>query len=210
MDRREAERDKREAERDRLAREVDLQAYKANRENRVTLLQAVRAQRASFDDRGENDDVFPDAYIKYLSGLTGASSLSDDGKIIEKARELYTKHEPIRCRPDKWGYNNGPFGTNWVNHLETIDYGGRRHPASTEKRNEYILKNWLKEKQRNSVIFKEYVNMAKKDMKRPSASVKQVWEDWRIEQQKKDKQDEEEVEDDDKDEEDDEVDDKDI
>jgi hypothetical protein len=149
MDRRETERDKREAERDRLAREVDQKAYKANRENRVTLLQAVRTQRASFDDRGENDDVFPDAYIKYLSGLTGASSLSDDGKIIEKARELYTKHEPERYRLNKW--RNGTFYAGW----ETF--------IGQEKLDEYIFNNWIKEKQSNSVIFNEYINMAKKE-----------------------------------------------
>lgn len=179
MDRRETERDKREAERDRLAREVDQKDYKANRENRVTLLQAVRAQRASFDDRGENDDVFPDAYIKYLSGLTGASSLSDEGKIIEKACELYKENEPKQ--------GTGHYTACWTDKLATIDYSGRRIHQTQEKINERILYNWLQEKNKNSVIFKKYVNMAKRESERERLEQERL-EKERLEKQERLKQ----------------------
>jgi len=194
MDRREDERDKREAERDRLAREVDLQAYKANGENRVTLVKAVRAQRASFDDRGENDDIFPDAYIKYLSGLSSASLLlhehekhlewcktnfshgpspeenrqkhkllvqkvkeesqqgSFDLKIIEKACKLYKENEPRQ------------YSTGWADKLATTcKQTGRYQHATKEKIDLFISENWFEEKGKNSIIFKKYVNMAKKE-----------------------------------------------
>jgi hypothetical protein len=191
MDRREAERDQREAERDRLAREADQQAYKANRKNRVTLLQIVKKQREAFEDRGADGEDFPDAYVNYLSGLSGGASLllhehekdlqecrehfphfgspspeekkkhklllqkvntegSFDKKILEKARELYATYEPERYKINKW--RNGTFFGNW----EALALKGLK------TRDEYIAENWFKEKQRNSNLFKEYVNMAKK------------------------------------------------
>jgi hypothetical protein len=225
MDRREDERDKREAERDRLVREVDLHPYKANRENRVTLLQAVMVQRASFDDHSENDDVFPDSYIKYLSSYLSDEYLSDEflsntekrkiiekkacelyttqrpkqgpdtdthkknsfiykkcvdmakkenkqkrlekeekfkqsdeGKIIEKACELYKENEPKQ--------GTGHYRACWSDQLARIDYSGCRIHQTQEQINERILYNWLQEKNKNSVIFKKYVNMAKKEMER--------------------------------------------
>jgi hypothetical protein len=200
MDRREAERDKREAERDRLAREEDQQAYKANRENRVTLLQIVKKQREAFEDRSADDEDFPDAYINYLSGLSGGASLllhehekylqeccenfqspsspspkenrqkhklllqkvdaeaagaSFDEKILEKARELYRTKEPTSGR--------GCYEGSWREKLVRIcrQTGKRLYPP--EKIKNYILDQWYREKDGNSVIFKKYVNMVKKD-----------------------------------------------
>ena len=199
MDRRETERDKREAERDRLAREVDQKAYKANRENRVTLLQAVRAQRAAFDNRGASEDDFPDAYIKCLSGLSTASLLlhehekhlewcktnfshgpspeenrrthrllvqevkeesqraSFDIKILEKACKLYKENEPEQ--------GTGYYKACWVDGLATICVQtGRYQYATKQKIDLFISENWFEEKSKNSVIFKKYVNMAKKEI----------------------------------------------
>ena len=175
MDRRETERDKREAERDRLAREVDLHPYKENRENRVTLLQAVMVQRASFDDHGENDDVFPDSYIKYLSSYKQKRlekeekfKQSDEGKIIEKACELYKENEPKQ--------GTGHYTACWTDKLATIDYSGRRIHQTQEQINERILYKWLQEKNKNSVIFKKYVNMAKRESERKNVwKNKNVW-----------------------------------
>ena len=245
MDRRETERDKREAERDRLAREVDQKTYKTNRENRVELLQAVRAQRASFDDRGENEDDFPDAYIKYLSSYLSDEYLSDEflsdtekrriiekkayelyttyelrdawnqesvkntfifkkyvdmaekenkqkrlekeekfkqsdeGKIIEKACELYKENEPKQ--------GTGHYTACWTDKLATIDYSGRRIHQTQEKINERILYNWLQEKNENSVIFKKYVNMAKRESERERLE-KERLEKERLEKQERLKQ----------------------
>jgi hypothetical protein len=176
MDWRETERDKREAERDHLAREVDQKAYKANRENRVTLLQDVRTQRASFDDRGENDDVFPDAYIKYLSGLSTGTSLSDDGKIIEKSRELYKEYEPKQ--------GTGHYTGCWADRLATIDYSGRRIHQTKEKIDLFISENWFKEKDKNSIIFKKYVNMVKKDIERKRLEKEEKLKQERLKQER--------------------------
>lgn len=177
MDRREAERDKREAERDRLAREVDQKAYKANRENRVTLLQAVRVQRVSFDDHGATGDDFPDAYIKYLSGrLSTGTSLSDDEKIIVKARELYKENEPKQ--------GTGHYTGCWSDRLATIDYSGRRIHQTKEKIDLFISENWFKEKDKNSIIFKKYVNMVKKDIERKRLEKEEKLKQERLKQER--------------------------
>jgi hypothetical protein len=103
----------------------------------VTLLQAVRTQRASFDDRGENEDDFPDAYIKYLSSYLSDEYLSDEflsdtekRRIIEKkAYELYTTYEQKK-------------GTVF-----------------------YLQDAWFQEIKKNTVIHKKYVDMAEKENK---------------------------------------------
>jgi hypothetical protein len=189
MDRREAERDQREAERDRLAREADQTAYKANRENRVTLLQVVRVQRASFDDRGAAEDDFPDAYIKYLSGLSTGTSLSDDEKIIVKARELYKEYEPKQ--------GTGHYTGCWSDRLATTcKQTGRYQHATKEKIDLFISENWFKEKDKNSIIFKKYVNMAKEiEQKKAKKEIEQK-RLFQYQQKKKEDEEEEEEEDD--------------
>lgn len=194
MDRREAERDKREAERDRFAREVDQKAYKANRENRVTLLQAVRTQRAVFDDHGATGDDFPDAYIKYLSGLTTAASFEEnrqtnrllvqkvkedsfDLKIIEKACELYKENEAKQGR--------GQYTGCWADKLaSTCKQTGRYQHATKEKIDFFISENWFEEKNKNSVIFKKYVNMVKKENERERLEKKEKLKQERLEKER--------------------------
>lgn len=171
MDRREAERDQREAERDRLAREADQQAYKTNRENRVTLLQIVKKQQEAFDDRGADGEDFPDAYINYLLEC-GDHKSSKDGKILEKARELYRTKEPIH------GGGMGYYKPGWTDELARIDrQTGKRLHQTPEQIKDYILYQWYREKDGNSVIFKKYVNMVKKEKMERERLEKTIGED---------------------------------